>query len=192
MPLYFCSGPYLGRVPQSMDAGPDSMSLEYERIRAEATKLEETGDIPQRVVFLHQIFVDSKGNDSFPQVALHGALWAHGYFPSDGTLGKITAARYFYNEAEKKEKFAVLDGFETAFKSANRQVFIDTYTNFYFTRIYGKTTGVERFIRRDLLSALNSVHDAVQRRSLPQSGRTPRSLFMSLYFGNRKSLSPHG
>ena len=70
----------------------------YMRIRAEATLLAgELTDIPKRVVELYSIYHDSYGNHTFPQVALHGALWAYGFFETTGTLGHAISYRYWYN-----------------------------------------------------------------------------------------------
>jgi hypothetical protein len=119
------------------------------------------GDITQRAQVLLEIFEDSGRNDPFPAVALHGALWARGFFPSRATLAALSFLLHPAHTDHAVLQFAELDQFETSFKMANRQVFIDTYTNYYFSKIHGDEEDAVRFIQADLLAALNKVHHAV-------------------------------
>jgi hypothetical protein len=82
------------------------------------------------------------------------------YFESTGTLGELISYRYFYDRAEMERRKQMLDRFSYDFKDTNRQVFIDTYTNYYFTREYGLQPGAERILQPVLLAALNRVHRA--------------------------------
>ena len=50
----------------------------------------------------HRVFADSAGNHAFPMVALHGALWAAGFFETTGRLGHALRARYFYDARERE------------------------------------------------------------------------------------------
>src|SRR5207237_8089872 len=99
---------------------------EEARVRAEATRLAGApGDIPQRVVFLHEIYVDSRGNHAFPEVALHGALWAHDFFRSTQLLRDVGGLLLgFLNHPSLVE---TLDAFALAINTTHRQVFVDTY-----------------------------------------------------------------
>ena len=45
---------------------------------------------------LHSIFEDSGRNHAFPEVALHGALWAYGFYERRGAVSRMFTYRYFY------------------------------------------------------------------------------------------------
>lgn len=50
-----------------------SLQSHYARIQAEATYLAgEPADIVRRAAVHHSLFLDSGGNHTFPQIALHG------------------------------------------------------------------------------------------------------------------------
>src|SRR5882757_2900249 len=116
----------------------------HAEIRADATRLAGgPGDMPQRVALLHAIFADSNGNHAFPEVALHGALWAY---------------RYFYDVDERARRSYMLFEFSQGFKEANRSVFIDTYTNYVFSKRHGEAPGADEILAPELLEALNRVH----------------------------------
>lgn len=153
-------------------------TLAYERLRTEATLLAgEPGDIPQRAALLHAIYRDSHGNHAFPQIALHGAAWAWGFFESTGRLGRLIRHRYFYSRKERAYRMGLLERFSEGFRKANRAVFIDTYTNYYFTKTHGRSPEAARLLRPELLEALNEMHEAATRRqSLPVDSR--RDLFL--------------
>ncbi|MEZ5428452.1 MAG: hypothetical protein R2747_19435 [Pyrinomonadaceae bacterium] len=133
----------------------------YQKWRDEATALAgDPSDIRQRAAILSDIFRDSKGNNGFAQIAAHGALWAFNFFEATGTLGKLISYRYFYNGREMKYRHSLLQGFSDGFKTANRSVFIDTYSNYYFTKELGREKGAEKILEPDLLEVLNKVHRA--------------------------------
>lgn len=133
----------------------------YRDIRAEAERLAGgPGDIPPRVALLHSIFVDSGGDHAFPEVALHGALWAYGFYERRGTVSRLIRQRYFYDPEERASRYYMLYQFSQGFKSANRSVFVDTYANYFFTKRHGSAPGAEEVIAPELLDALNRVHAA--------------------------------
>ena len=123
-------------------------------------------EIPRRAALLQDLFHQSGGNHIFPLIAAHGALWAYGFFEVGGTLGRLIAQRYFYNRREKEYRLSLLERFATDFRTINRQVFIDTHTNFHFSRVHGREPGAEQLMPAELLQALNHVHSVVE-----QSGR---------------------
>lgn len=142
---------------------PDESRAGYEAIRASAVRLAgEPGDIARRVMVHHQIYRDSSGNHTFPLIALHGALWAAGFFETTGRLGDALRARYFYSRRERELRMAMLGGFAEGFKSVNRSVFVDTFTNFYFTKYYGSRRDASSILHPELFAALNAVHAAAQ------------------------------
>ena len=71
-----------------MQAG-GTLADAYQEIRQEAVRLAGgPGDMPQRVALLHSIFEDSGGNHAFPEVALHGALWAYAFYERRGAVSR--------------------------------------------------------------------------------------------------------
>jgi hypothetical protein len=133
----------------------------YDEIRTEATRLAGgPGDMPPRVALLHSIFADSNGNHAFPEVALQGALWAYGFYERRGTVNRMISYRYFYDREERARRSYMLFEFSQGFKEANRSVFIDTYTNYFFTKRHGTEDGADEVIPPELLEALNRVHHA--------------------------------
>lgn len=163
----------------------------YAQIREEAECLAGApSDIAQRVVFHHALFLDSGGNHAFPQVALHGALWAWGFFEVSGRLGTLIQQRYFYDAEERTYRMGLLDGFAEGFKKVNRAVFVDTYTNYRFTERYGREPGAEAFLHPDLLAALNGMHAARARgETLPAPAR--RHLYtQALLYEQEATVAP--
>ncbi|MEO6588413.1 MAG: hypothetical protein ABIP06_03705 [Pyrinomonadaceae bacterium] len=157
------------------------MNLEdqYQNLRREATTLAgEPSDIPQRAAFLHEIFLDSFGNHGFAEVATHGALWGFRFFETTGTLGKLISYRYFYNPKEMKYRHGLLQMFADGFKTANRAVFIDTYSNYYFTKQFGEEKTAEEILKPDLLDALREIHRAAKTKKQTNLN-TRRKLFQT-------------
>ena len=137
------------------------LAAAHQEIRAEAVRLAGgPGDMPPRVALLHSIFVDSGGNHVFPEVALHGALWAYGFYERRGTVSRMISSRYFYDREERARRAYMLFEFSQGFKEANRSVFIDTYTNYFFTKRHGEDPGADEIVPPELLEALNRAHHA--------------------------------
>lgn len=141
----------------------DQMSLQarYDELKAEAELLAgDLLDIPRRVVILLNLYLDSGGNHAFSQIAAHGALWALGYFETAGSLGRLIGQRYFYNSKEREFRMGILNEFAENFRIVNRQVCIDTYTNYQFTKEHGQHPNAHTILPASLLDALNRVHHA--------------------------------
>lgn len=117
-------------------------------------------DIPQRVSIFTYIYLDSGRNHAFSQIAAHGALWGLAYFESGGSLGRLIAKRYFYSRKEKAYRQGILREFAEGFRTVNRQVCVDTYANYEFTKQYGQVSGANQIIPDNLLDALNRIHHA--------------------------------
>lgn len=171
-----------------LDARAGSLTTEFQAIRAQATELAgEPGDIPQRARVLREIFIDSGGSHAFPLVAAHGALWAHRYFDQGGTVATLIAQRYFYDPEEKAKRLAMLETFMDALKRTNRQVFIDTYTNYQFSKLYGQRSEAPEFLPKELLDNLNRMHQYRARGvQLPKARR--RELFMTALLWEQESM----
>jgi len=167
------------------------LAAAHAEIRAQAVRLAGgPGDMPQRVALLHSLFVDSGRNHAFPEVALHGALWAYGFYERRGTVSRAIAWRYFYDREERAARSFMLFEFARGFKEANRSVFIDTYTNYVFTRRHGEAPGAEEIVAPELLEALNRVHSArVAGRTLTRAERA-EVFGRSLRFEQEATVGP--
>jgi hypothetical protein len=163
----------------------------YQQLRSEAAILAGApSDIPQRAAMLHEIFLDSKGNHGFAEIAAHGALWGFRFFETTGTLGNLISYRYFYNSKEMKYRHGLLQGFSDGFKTANRSVFIDTYSNYYFIKEHGEERETEEIFERELLEALRQIHRAAKKDELLDA-KTRRKLFQqTLKWEQEKTVAP--
>jgi hypothetical protein len=147
-------------------AGND-LQQHYNAIRKEAEFLAGSPhDSARRAIVLSHLYQDSGGSHLFPLIAAHGALWAYSYFEVGGLLGRLIAKRYFYDPKERAFRLSLLNQFAEAFREVNRQVCVDTYTNYLFSRQFGHHPEAEQYLHPTLLAALNRVHDA---RPEPQS-----------------------
>ncbi len=168
-----------------------SLEYDYQTLRNEAEKLAgEPKDIRQRAVFLHEIFQDSNQNHCFAEIAMHGALWAFNFFETTGTLGKLISYRYFYNGKEMKYRHGLLQGFSEGFKAANRLVFIDTYSNYYFTKKYGETDEAKSIVEPELLNALQNIHFASKDKKLLAIEERRKIFQTTLQWEQEKTVAP--
>jgi hypothetical protein len=140
-------------------ASDQVLRAEYERLQQEGTLLAgRLTDLTQRATVYRQLFRDSGRNHVFPLIAAHGALWAKGYFQWGLRLGRKLVWQYFHSPKKRTKQLAALDAFADAFRDINRQVCVDTYANFHFTKRYGADSAA--CVSPDLLAALLKVHDA--------------------------------
>ena len=152
---------------------------QYQKLRQEATMLAgEPSDIPQRATLLHEIFLDSQGNHGFAEIATHGALWGFRFFETTGTLGNLISYRYFYNSKEMKYRHGLLQTFADGFKTANRSVFIDTYSNYYFIKEFGAEKESKAIFEPELFEALSQITKAAKDKKLLDTA-TRRQLFQT-------------
>jgi hypothetical protein len=159
--LYFLVVVGLQTSGSSMTMNLEHLESLYKRQKNWATQAAgNLVDIPRRAVLLNEIYLDSAKNHTFSQIAAHGALWAYRFFEVGGRLGKIISWRYIYNSRERTYRLGLLNQFAEGFREVNRKVFIDTFTNYYFTREHGREPGADQLIQPSLLEALNRVHRA--------------------------------
>ena len=169
------------------------MDLEthYRELRNEATALAGTpADIPQRAALLHEIYLDSGGNHGFAEIAAHGALWGFNFFETTGTLGRLISYRYFYDKTEMKYRHGLLQTFADGFKTANRSVFIDTYSNYYFVRKFGAEKAAETILKPELLGALRQICNAAETGELLPIDERRRLFQTTLQWEQETTVAP--
>jgi hypothetical protein len=163
----------------------------FDSIKAEARGLAGgPGDMPPRVALMHSIFVDSGRNHAFPEVALHGALWAYGFYERRGTVSRMINYRYFYDREERAHRSYMLFEFSQGFKQANRSVFIDTYTNYFFSKRHGESAGADEILPVPLLDALNRVHHAARKGKQLSRGERREVFETSLLYEQETTVGP--
>ncbi len=177
-------------TPAGTEAGA-SLRAAYDAIAAEARRQAGApGDILLRVLAHRAIYLDSNGNHAFPLIALHGALWGHDFFEVTGTLGEIISYRYFLDADERRKRHGMLDAFAEGFKAVNREVFVDTYTNYFFTKLYGRAKGAEALVHPELLDALNEIHAARERGAVLDDARKRSAFAKALAFEQEVTVAP--
>ena len=163
----------------------------YQELRKEATILAgQPSDIPQRAAILHEIFLDSHGNHGFAEIATHGALWGFNFFETTGTLGNWISYRYFYNSKEMKYRHGLLQTFADGFKTANRAVFIDTYSNYYFIKKFGAENEAKAILKPELLDALSQITNAAKDKKLLDIATRRRLFQTTLQWEQETTVAP--
>ncbi len=178
--------------PASAQSVDETMIEGFERIHHEAERIAgQPMDMPTRAEFLFAIYLDSKKNYAFPVIALHGALWGYRYFRRMDPIGAWILHGYGIESKSKEiQKERELEDFSESFQETNRFVFIDTYTNYYFSKTWGRTPGAEIYIHPQLLAALNEVHDAV-RTGVPLTANEKKDVFKTaLYYEQELRVGP--
>lgn len=164
----------------------------YGRLKERAESLAgNLTEVPRRVAILTQLYLDSGRNHQFSLLAAHGALWALGYFEVGGSLGRLIARRYFYDSRERAFRLGLLDQFAEGFRSVNRQVCIDSYTNYYFSKQFGQTSAAAELVPAELLEALNRVHHASRKNVLLRSSDL-KKVFMQSFHTEQEVTVAHG
>jgi hypothetical protein len=167
------------------------LANEYQKLRDEATILAgEPSDIPRRAALLHEIFLDSNGNHGFAEIATHGVLWGFNFFETTGTLGSLISYRYFYNSREMTYRHGLLQTFADGFKSANRSVFIDTYSNYYFVRQFGEAEAAKEIFEPELLDALRQITRAARDKKLLEAAARRRLFQSTLQWEQETTVAP--
>jgi hypothetical protein len=163
----------------------------YERMREETARL--AGgllDIPRRAALLHGLYLDSGGNHTFPQIAAHGALWAWNFFEVGGSMGRFIARRYFYTARERTYRLGLLNEFAEDFRRVNRSVCIDTYTNYHFSKRYGREPAAAEVMPGELLRALNVVHQAREVGATLSEAEKRQVFKQSFYWEQELTVAP--
>jgi len=85
---------------------------------------------------------------------------------------------------------AMLGGFAEGFKSVNRQVFVDTFTNFYFTKHYGTRREAAGILHPELFAALNGVHEATRTGTALPADQKRQVFTLALQFEQEVTVAP--
>lgn len=169
----------------------DDLRAAYDEEKARARALAGApSDILARVAAHRAIYADSRGNHAFPLIALHGALWGYDFFEVTGRLGELVSYRYFLDKEEKAVRLGMLNGFAEGFKAVNREVFVDTFANYHFTKKHGTVPGAEAFVRAELLDALNEVHRASATQRTLDDARKRHVFTQALRYEQELTVAP--
>lgn len=170
---------------------PDHPHDAYAAIRQEATRLAgEPGDFGRRVALHYGLYLDSAGNHAFPLLALHGVLWASQFFATTGRIGDALRARYFYNQRERAFRMAMLHGFSEGFKLVNRKVFVDTFTNYHYTKHVAGHPAAAGLLHPELFTALAEMHTAARTGAALTPARKRHVYIQSLQFEQEVTVAP--
>ncbi len=166
------------------------LRAEYGAIRHRAIALAgRSGDVKARVLALRDIYRDSRGQHVFPLLAMHEMLWAHDFFEVTGTLGDFITHRFVGDVTAQGTRLEMLRAFAEAFRAGCQNAFVDTFTNYYFSRDYGEAPGADRFVLPSLRGAQTDLHRAIRaKRSLTEAQR--RTLYcLALEFEQARTLA---
>jgi hypothetical protein len=147
----------------------------YQAIHADAVRLGgRLDDMTQRAVVYHHLFAISGGNFIFPLIAAHGALWARWYLIAAASAAHVLSVVDVTTRQSRADKMRAYNAFVAALKAVNRDVMVETYTIFHFSRLYGRHPILERLVSEPLLSDLLRCQDLVRSGGVmpPQQQRT--------------------
>ena len=171
-----------------MDSDGCTLTREHRRIHQEARVLAGTlTDLGQRATVYHHLYQDSGGRNVFPLIAAHGALWGAGYFALGMRVGTLLSAQFLLNPALRRDKLRQLQAFADAFREINRQVCVEAYTAYHFSKLHGQAPEAERHVQPRLLAALNRCHRAqALDEPLPRPAR--RELFEAFFLWEQECI----
>ncbi len=170
-----------------MPVGTQELQLSFDAIRREAVVLGGAPeDIPQRAAMLYSLFLDSKRNHSFPLVAMHGALWLQSFF--DGVEKFLRGSPM--PETVRRARLETLRTFTLVLKEANREVFIDTYTNYFFTRYFGEMEGAGNISGEEVVTMFRKIHRAAQENTRLSSEDYRDAFSACLIWEQKNSVTP--
>lgn len=171
-----------------MDSDGDTLTRDHQRIHQEATLLAGAiTDLGQRASVYHHLYECSGGRNVFPLIAAHGALWGAGYFALGMRVGALLSAQFLFSPALRQDKLRQLHAFADAFREINRQVCVEAYTAYHFSRLHGQAPGATRFLQPRLLAALDACHHA-QALGEPLSQPERRELFEAFFLWEQAAI----
>ncbi|MDD0841341.1 hypothetical protein [Pseudomonas sp. Gutcm_11s] len=171
-----------------MDSDGLTLDLQHRHIHQEATLLAGAlTDLAQRASVYHHLYQDSGGRNVFPLIAAHGALWGAGYFALGMKVGTLLSAQFLFSPDQRRAKLRQLHAFADAFREINRQVCVEAYTAYHFSKLHGDHPGAERYLQPRLLAALNRCHHA-QARGEPLAQAERSELFEAFFLWEQEFI----
>ncbi len=120
-----------------LKAGGMSAESVYEIISNDAIRLGgRFSDMPQRAAVYHHMYLMSGGNFAFPLIAAHETLWARWYLFAAKIAANSLAAFDFSCRMSRRNKMIAYHKYVNIFKKNNRDLLVETYKVFHFTRLY--------------------------------------------------------
>lgn len=121
---------------------PSELNKAYSSLKISGEKLAgKNEDIAQRVEVYKKIYQDPShhGQFHFPLIAAHGAKWLESMIPTyNQQIVDVLASSWtiFNKEKETRKKARASGAFIGKLLRTNKQVFIDTYSLYYFIKKY--------------------------------------------------------
>lgn len=171
-----------------MDDSSNNAEIFYTQTRREAELLAgRLGDLSQRATVYYHLYDDSDGNNVFPLIAAHGALWASGYFRKGLRAGQILSAQYLGHGNTRKAKLQQLQEFADAFRDINRRVCIEAYSAYHLSKHFGDDPYTTTVITSQLLGELNRCH-AAQRSGMRLTPAERAALFNAFFIWEQDNI----
>jgi hypothetical protein len=89
-----------------------------------------------------------------------------------------------------KYRHGLLQTFADGFKTANRSVFIDTYSNYYFTKEFGAEKEAETILKPELLDALRQITKAAKAQELLDTNVRRKLFQTTLQWEQETTVAP--
>lgn len=160
----------------------------YQTLRTEAVHL--AGDLTalgQRAAVYYHLYDDSNGNNVFPLIAAHGALWGGQYFRKGLAASRWLSWQYFYSRSTRAVRMAAVNALANAFRDINRRVCVEAYTAYHLTRELGSGRFTREQVPAPLLEGLLHCHEA-RRLGVKLSASERARLFEAFFLWEQHSI----
>lgn len=163
----------------------------YRRIREEANRLAGKPDnIVNRSVLMHSLYQDSKKNFTFAELAAHGGLWFNFLFDyHNSTTAKIISFLASPIPSLKRKWNTKLRALCETLQKGNQLIFVESFSAYFFSKLFGKEPGASRFVAAPLLNELNDIHDAAKA-GIPLSEEKKKQAFLECFHWEQKLADP--
>ena len=158
-----------------------SDEAEVRDLRRQATTLAgRPGDLVQRASVYHHLYTHSGGNNVFPLLAAHGALWASGYFRRGLAWGAAAARVLSLLGTDSAAQLAKLQALAETFRDINRRVCVETWFIYHLTARDYLAAAVQALVPPDLTALMARCH-AARRTGRTLSPQERRALFTAFF-----------
>ncbi len=162
------------------------LSKSYSNIHKEATLLAGlTTDLEQRARTYFHMYQHSGGNNIFPLIAAHGALWGKIHFERGQTIGKICALQYYDNPKKRRQQLDALETLAEDFREINRQVCVQSYAAYHITDRHPDIA--QDVFPHNLVSLLVKCHTD-RKEKKQQTSEEKRALYEALFRWEQKDV----